>query len=108
MEFSARDVRRAIVDGVTTIDEIVPAPGEGRVIRVVGWMLTLASAGTIQWSSDADPLHGELTVLGSTPTGGFVSWGVYECADNEPLQLTASQAASGVVHYLVVTAPDPA
>ena len=94
----------AVVTGPVATTEIVAAPGAGKKIRVLGWVLTSAGAATVAWKSATTAKTGVMTgAAGSPMSAPFNPVGWFDCAENEALNLTAGTAAvAGVVSYAVV------
>lgn len=97
-------VQHAAITNITTKTAIVAAPGAGKRVVVVGYMLTLDGAGEYIWESATTALSGNVEVSADTPVGMSSVYGVLECGTNEALNLTATAAANGHVSYIVTDA----
>ncbi len=89
------------------VNEVIPAPGAGKRIRVFGFFFVLDAADTVQFRSgttdDAD--HNMTGPMSFGDNGGVCNAynpeGVFVCRDNEALNvyLTTGETCGGAVSY---------
>jgi hypothetical protein len=105
--FSAGGMQTATIDGVTTAAAVIAAPGEGRKIIVIGGALSMATAGTIT----LDTTEANSEIIDAMPLGAGVplllnvaDHAHFEVGENLALRLTATQACSGYLRYVITRA----
>lgn len=83
---------------------MVAAPGAGKRVEVVGWVLSLDAIGSFKFQSASTDKTGAIPVLASTPHSVEAGWPFIKCAANEALNLvTVTGKAFGVVAYRIVS-----
>lgn len=102
MYYSAR-IDNAGQAGVLTL---VPAPGPGSLLRVVGYTFIAAGDVTVMFLSGATPKEGPYPVTaggGASAHAGSGSW-LFDCGHGEPLEFSVSGPVQvgGRVTYEVV------
>jgi hypothetical protein len=101
MQPATMDGASAPISDITTITTIVAAPGAGYRIVVLGYKLQLDTDGEYLWSSASTALTGTMELAADAPDGAFFGAGIFACAPNETLRLTATTPANGWVRYVV-------
>lgn len=101
MDHGLYDALDAPIANITATTAIVPAPGAGRRIVVLGYKLNLDADGEYLWESAGNDLTGTMELVADTPDGAFCSLGIFTCRANEALNLTATTAANGWVRYII-------
>jgi alcohol dehydrogenase YqhD (iron-dependent ADH family) len=87
----------AAVSNVSSSTDIVAAPGAGKRVVVVSWVLTLDATGEVTWREGTTPISGAMEIAADTPLSG--QWLVLQ--PNTALNLLPTAAANGVVAYYV-------
>jgi hypothetical protein len=98
----------AVVNVVTAVTtEIVPAPGAGARIRVLGFFMVAAAAQTWKLqTATTDIFPAAVAAAGVPQSFGPIADGILDCAPNEALQIVTSAAVqlSGWINYAVIPA----
>jgi hypothetical protein len=104
--FSPRDVLHVPVVNVSASSDLVAAPGAGRQIVVLGYMLTSDGNGEVTWRSGTTAMSGAMEIIADTPLSDRdPDLGVLRCAANQALNLLPVTAVvNGYVRYAVLPA----
>ena len=102
--YGTRLASNAVVTGAAATTETVAAPGLGKKIRVLAWLLSPEGASVMTWKSAATAKTGAmLGATGAQNRADFNPVGWFDCAENEALNLTVgTAAANGIVSYAIV------
>ena len=84
--------------------QVIAAPGDGKRIKVLGYVVVATTAVTVRFDSGTTPLTGAMPFGangGAAPAVDGVGW--FECAENEALNITLGSgvAIGGHVRYTV-------
>jgi hypothetical protein len=80
---------------------IVAAPTDGKAIRVLGYVLTVSGATTLQWKSASTAKSGVMTVATGIAAPGNINSRVFQCAANEALNLSSTGAVTIAGHMTI-------
>ena len=92
----------AVIAGTVATVEAVAAPGVGKKIRVLAWVLGGGATSVVTFKSGTTAKTGPM-VGSASGTAPFCPVGWFDCAENEALNVTVGTAvAPGVVVYTIV------
>lgn len=84
------DAKIAVVAAGDGTAEIIPAPTDGKAIRVLGYVFTVSAATTVIWKSGTTAKSGTLTLSTGISSPGEVDSRSFQCAANQALNLTST------------------
>jgi hypothetical protein len=88
------DISIAEVEVGAADSTIINAPTDGKAIRVLGYVITVSTAMTLQWKSAAVAKSGVMTVATGISSPGHVDSRSFQCAANAALVLSNSAAGT--------------
>lgn len=107
MNHQGNEVLWVAIANATGNDSVVlAAPGAGKRIVVLAYVLTLDAAGEFMFeSSTGTALTGWIEVAADSVVGLSHSGGVLACAANQSLTISTTAAANGHLSYIIESTP---
>ena len=97
---SNSDVTDAVISEVEVGDatSTIIAATAGKAIRVLGYVLTVSAATTLQWKSGTTAKSGVMTLSTGISSPGHVDSRSFQCAVGEALNMTTTGAVTVAGH----------